>query len=266
MEDRFAIDSRMPATPAAPPAVGEKNKEDCDRCAGAPAKDFEDLPIGAAFKWSRDMVEFAPTTLYIPRFLPGTADMDFISATLWAIAARLTERCSDQATRLRHTSTAAPKNARTAPTQIKTVPSGRLDFCMKGAPAVSGTLTSGIPTPASVGAPTRLKTLVDAACAVVGVAEDEAACEVAAWLLSGAEEAGVLEGAVLFAAAPSGCETVAKSGAPWSWPSAVGATASSRPTRPTEQRIFDGGIMVCAEGGSPLRRVQTGEGHPVGRG
>jgi len=42
----------------------------------------EDLPIGAAFKWSRDMVEFAPTTLYIPRFLPGTADMDFMSATL----------------------------------------------------------------------------------------------------------------------------------------------------------------------------------------
>lgn len=132
---------------------------------------------------------------------------------------------------------------------------------MKGAPAVSGTLISGIPTPASVGAPTRLKTLVDAAWAVVGFAE-----EVAAWLLCGAEEAGVLEGAVLFAAAPSGCETVDKLGAPWSWPSAVGATTSSRPTRPTEERIFDGGVMVCAEEGSPSRRVLTGEGHPVGRG
>lgn len=47
---------------------------------------------------------------------------------------------------------------RAAPTQMKTVPSGRLDFCMKGAAAVSGTPMVGMPAPAIVGRPVRWKT------------------------------------------------------------------------------------------------------------
>ena len=74
----MTIESRIPA---APPAVGEKKREDTGRCpvlVGGPVKGFDDLPMGAAFKRSRDMVEFAPRTLYIPRLL-GIADMDLTS-------------------------------------------------------------------------------------------------------------------------------------------------------------------------------------------
>lgn len=39
-----------------------------------------------------------------------------------------------------------------APTQMKTVPSGRSDFCMNGAPAVQGMTCVGTPAPAMVGA------------------------------------------------------------------------------------------------------------------
>jgi hypothetical protein len=113
---------------------------------------------------------------------------------------------------------------------MKTVPSGRSDFCIKAAPAVSGTFMSGIPIPASVGAPTRLKTLVDsvwaavlegaspvlaasvvselAACEVVA-ASDVAGCDVAGCDVSAAE---VSDGAFV-AASPPGCVTVDRSGA-----------------------------------------------------
>lgn len=57
------------------------------------------------------------------------------------------------ATSARHSSTHAPRNASTAPTAMKTVPSGRVDFCMKGAPAVYGMTRSGTPAPAIVGKP-----------------------------------------------------------------------------------------------------------------
>jgi hypothetical protein len=53
---------------------------------------------------------------------------------------------------------AAPINPRAAPTQIKTVPSGRLDFCMKDALERSGTMTVGIPAPGMVGSPVKWKT------------------------------------------------------------------------------------------------------------
>lgn len=165
------MESRMPA---APPAVGEKKREDSGLCGPLPAaaaEGFTDLPTGAPFKRSRDMVEFAPTTLYMPRLPVGMAAMVLISVMFCVMAARLTERCSDHATRARHTSRAAPKKARTAPTQMKTVPSGRFDFCIKGAPAVFGTCWTGTPTPASVGAPARLKTLVEPVWATVVVAE-----------------------------------------------------------------------------------------------
>lgn len=147
-----------------PPAVGEKNKDEGFCLGGVPALleeakglvGFEVL-MGAAESLSSDMLELAPTTLYNPRFLPGTADMALMSARFCCIAARFTERCRDQATRPRHRRTAAPRAPRAAPTQMKTVPSGRFDFCMYGAAWVSGTPTDGIPTPANEGRPVRWK-------------------------------------------------------------------------------------------------------------
>ena len=60
---------------------------------------------------------------------------------------------------------------------MKTVPSGRFDFCMKAAPAVSGTFMSGIPTPAIVGRAERRTgpswEAVRLAC-VVELADEEA--------------------------------------------------------------------------------------------
>src|SRR5215469_630754 len=46
---------------------------------------------------------------------------------------------------------AMPMKPRTAPTIMKMEPSGRLDFCMNGARAVSGTIWVTGPTPAIVG-------------------------------------------------------------------------------------------------------------------
>lgn len=141
---------------AAPAAVGEKKREELF-LGGVPevgdAKGLGglDVPVGAAERRSRDILEFAPTTLYMPRFLPGTAVIAFMSAMFCTAAARFTERCRDHATRPRHARIAAPKKPNAAPTQIKTVPSGSVDFCMYGAIFVSGTITLGIPTPASVG-------------------------------------------------------------------------------------------------------------------
>ena len=44
-----------------------------------------------------------------------------------------------------------PMKPNIAPTMMKTEPSGRLLFCMNGAPAVSGTICVTGPTPAIVG-------------------------------------------------------------------------------------------------------------------
>lgn len=60
-----------------------------------------------------------------------------------AEAALWTDRCNDQAMRARQASTQAPKKPRAAPTQMKTVPSGRLDFCINAAALVSGTMSEG---------------------------------------------------------------------------------------------------------------------------
>jgi hypothetical protein len=233
--------------PAAPPAVGEKNNEDADLPGGVPPGACAnglvllELPMGAAFKWSRDMVEFAFTTLYMPRFLPGTADMLFISAMFCAMAARLTERCSDHATIPRHASTAAAKKARSAPTHIKTVPSGRVDFCIKAAPAVLGTCWFGTPTPARVGRPGNttppgivtegkaLFVVVLAAAELCGAGVDCAALD------DGATDDD--------AAAPSGAPTVERFGNPLLLllllfcARTAGATARRRPARPREERM-----------------------------
>jgi hypothetical protein len=60
-------------------------------------------------------------------------------AVCWAFAARFTDRCNDQATIPRHRRTLIAMNPRIAPTAMKTVPSGRLLCCMKGAFCVGGT-------------------------------------------------------------------------------------------------------------------------------
>jgi len=75
-----------------------------------------------------------------------------------ASAAFLTELLMEYATIARQARTQNPKNPRTAPTTMKTVPSGRDDFCMNGASAVYGTTMVGIPAPATVGAPVNLNT------------------------------------------------------------------------------------------------------------
>lgn len=80
-----------------------------------------------------------------------------------AMADLLTERLILQATIALHSSTHAPRNASTAPTAMKTVPSGYDDFCMKGASAVYGMTNVGMPAPARVG-----KSVV-----LVAVPEDE---------------------------------------------------------------------------------------------
>ena len=56
---------------------------------------------------------------------------------------RWTDRRSDQATMARQTIATRAKKPRAEPTAIKTVPSGRLECCMKGAFAVGGTLGAG---------------------------------------------------------------------------------------------------------------------------
>ena len=81
----------------------------------------------------------------------------FLTSLRWlycadcAIAAFLTERCSDHATKPRHARTTSPMKPRVAPTAMNTVPSGYCDFCINGAPAVEGTLCTGALAPAKVG-------------------------------------------------------------------------------------------------------------------
>ena len=155
-------------SPVLPPAVGEKKRFDVDLGGVPPAFAAKGLgglevPVGAAARWSRDMLELAPTTLYMPRFFPGTADMAFMSAMFWAMAARFTERCRAHATRPRQAMTQAPRKARKAPTQMKTVPSGKSDFCMKAAPAVLGICATGVPRPAMVVKPDNETTGLPAA-------------------------------------------------------------------------------------------------------
>jgi hypothetical protein len=69
--------------------------------------------------------------------------VSFIAAC-WARAARLTERWRDQAMRPRQRRTLMAMKPRMAPTTMKTVPSGRVLCCMKGACLVSG--TTGVTT------------------------------------------------------------------------------------------------------------------------
>lgn len=162
------------------------------------------------------------------------------------MAARLTERWSDHATMPRQARTAAPKKARMAPTQMNTVPSGRSDFCINGALAVSGTFWSGIPTPASVGRPRRPPArdevtvgkalLSDWAVVVLACVDSASADDVCAEVDGGALDGGGAELAVV-SPCPSGWEMVDRLGRPLSCATTEVATASSRPARPTEGRM-----------------------------
>jgi len=67
-----------------------------------------------------------------------------VSDILAFIAARLTERWSDQATRHLQRMTERANSPNADPTAMNTVPSGSEDFCMKGAFAVGGTVTLGV--------------------------------------------------------------------------------------------------------------------------
>lgn len=105
-------------------------------------------------------------------------------------AARWAERFIDHATISRHARTHAPRAARTAPTTIKTVPSGRLDFCMNGAALKSGMMSVGteVTTPDIVGALERRpdETTVEAAVA------DVVDAPVLAEVVEAADEAAVV--------------------------------------------------------------------------
>ena len=67
-----------------------------------------------------------------------------VSDILAFIAARLTERWSDQATRHLQRMTERANSPNADPTAMNTVPSGSEDFCMKGAFAVGGTVILGV--------------------------------------------------------------------------------------------------------------------------
>jgi hypothetical protein len=127
------------------PAVGEKKSDELRPAAeetlwtGACLLSF---PVGADNR-SNDIV-LAPNAP--PPYGPdGLDSLSMESFRCDAIAALRTLLCSDQATRPRHVRTAAPMKPRMAPTTMKTVPSGRFDRCMNGAPAVHGTIGVGIP-------------------------------------------------------------------------------------------------------------------------
>lgn len=114
-----------------------------------------------------------------------------------ARAERLTERFMLHATRPRQRSTHAPMKARTAPTAMKTVPSGKADFCMNGAFAVYGTTIVGIPAPAIVGSPVSEKMLpVVPAVFVVTPVGNEAVIDVAPVVVASLVDSAVLSAVV----------------------------------------------------------------------
>ena len=109
------------------------------------------------------LLPFAPlyiadldTGLY-PEWLPPQYELPFFSDPdrTDAIAVLLTLRLTLHATIPRQRSTQAPRNASDPPTAMKKVPSGKDDFRMKGALAVYGMTSVGIPAPAIVGRPVR---------------------------------------------------------------------------------------------------------------
>lgn len=111
-------------------------------------------------------------------------------AMIEARAARLTDLLMVYAIMARQARTQRPRKPRMAPMQMKTVPSGRVDFCINGAAAVYGMTIVGMAAPAMVGRPVRWETefvvlaalleapVVDEASVVVADPEDPEVAEV----------------------------------------------------------------------------------------
>lgn len=126
------------------PAVGEKKREEFLAAVGVVARLVRTVGLlGVAARWSIDMlwveckaIELAPKPVFESFASDGASNFSF---------ALLTLRCNDQATRPRQRSTAAPIAPNIAPTQMKTVPSGRFELYINGAPAVYGTTMVGMP-------------------------------------------------------------------------------------------------------------------------
>lgn len=100
-------------------------------------------------------------------------------------AARRTDRLTDHATSPRHASTESPIKPRAAPTAMNTVPSGVFDFCMYGASAVGGTVTTGYPSveAADVAVPAKfvvetVDVVAESVVVEASVVEDELLVEV----------------------------------------------------------------------------------------
>jgi hypothetical protein len=102
----------------------------------------------------REMVDSRSEYLYNGAGGPGVRKRALVSDMFCCIAARLTDRWRDHATRPRQSRTLIAMNPRIAPTAMKTVPSGRLLVCINGAFEVGGTLTvTGWTAPDSLGSP-----------------------------------------------------------------------------------------------------------------
>ena len=69
--------------------------------------------------------------------------LNFLGSFGYGFLAFLILRWIEYATKLRQARTRKKRKPRAAPTQMKTVPCGSVDFCMKGAFAVGGTEAAG---------------------------------------------------------------------------------------------------------------------------
>ena len=116
--------------------MGEKKSEDVLAAPGAVVGRPPFLPPLCP-RAEREIVESRSEYLY--NGAAGVRNRAFVSDMFWTIAARLTERCNDQAIRPRQRRTDMARKPNMAPTAINTDPSGRFEVCMYGALAVGGT-------------------------------------------------------------------------------------------------------------------------------
>lgn len=206
----MAVDSPAIGVPAEGAAVGEKNNAEGSVGTWLARAPPSCLPL--AERGSKDRAEPSGACEYKPlEGFESGFDIHPVgpleSPMTEASAAFLTELLIEYATIARQASTQNPKNPSTAPTTMKTVPSGRDDFCINGASAVYGTTMVGIPAPATVGALVSLNTefvavpLVEDASGNVAVVATEEPPELAADVaedcpfVDAAEEAALEEAA-----------------------------------------------------------------------
>ena len=111
--------------PAPAPAVGEKKRFVCEGVAD------ETGPL-VVLRTPRPEVTFCDESwsVYLENGPGGAGKAALSLPRCWAMAAFSTERWSKHAMMARQSSRARAKVPITAPTQMKTVPSGRLETCM----------------------------------------------------------------------------------------------------------------------------------------